>query len=221
MTGGAERKAPAARPVVTAPRDGRMLRLLVDYSGEDAAHALEDALQGWTIGFNNSDNDEEAEWQFAGWCWSHDHFNEGRGRVIGWLPFHPEADEEARYFITGDDEQWGAMTLKSAHHAIAAIFDHAADFGSEDLGELTVWCGMPVSKSVLVEERQGIPCDACCGGELEEEWEEATGGETCPVCDGHGRVNSDDPQEPWTSHDDAIAIYEMRPALPPVEVKGE
>lgn len=84
----------APRPINTAPRDGRLLRLLVDYSGEGADHPLEDAPQAWTVGFNNFDNVEEDQWQFAGWCWSHDHFTEGRGRVIGWLPFHPEADNK-------------------------------------------------------------------------------------------------------------------------------
>lgn len=77
-----------ARPMEAAPRDGRILRLLVDYSGEDARHPLDDASEAWTIGSNSFDNDGVDEWQFAGWCWSHDHFTEGRGRVIGWLPFH-------------------------------------------------------------------------------------------------------------------------------------
>lgn len=82
----------APRPMETAPKDGRMLRLLVDYSADDADHALEDALQAWTIGFNNLGNTEEDKWQFVGWCWSHDHFTEGHGKVIGWLPWeHSDA----------------------------------------------------------------------------------------------------------------------------------
>lgn len=87
----------APRPINTAPRDGRLLRLLVDWSGEGSRHPIADAAQGWTIGFNNRDNVEEDEWQIAGWCWSHDHFTEGRGRVIGWLPFHPETEMRATY----------------------------------------------------------------------------------------------------------------------------
>lgn len=68
------------RPMETAPRDGTMLRLLVQF--ED--HATEDTTEpAPTIGAYC----EGAEcWQFAGWCWSHDHFTEGKGEPVGWLP---------------------------------------------------------------------------------------------------------------------------------------
>jgi hypothetical protein len=68
------------RPMDTAPRDGTMLRLLVQF--ED--HATEDTTEpAPTIGAYS----EGAEcWQFAGWCWSHDHFTEGKGEPVGWLP---------------------------------------------------------------------------------------------------------------------------------------
>lgn len=97
---------PKPLPLDLAPRDGTMLRLLVDYSEEanrEAADALsmqgflwpwtplEDAFQAWTVGFNNLDNTGEDEWQFAGWNWSQDCFTEGHGKIIGWLPFHGEA----------------------------------------------------------------------------------------------------------------------------------
>ena len=75
-------------PIEQAPRDGTMVALLVDYSGE-GAHPLEDDTVAWTIGANNLDNDGEDTWRFAGWCWSHDHFTEGKGRVIGWAPWNP------------------------------------------------------------------------------------------------------------------------------------
>lgn len=78
-----------ALPMDTAPKDNTLVRLLVDYSGE-GEHPLEDAEQAWTIGFNNFENSEIDEWQFAGWSWSQDCFCEGEGRVIGWAPFHPE-----------------------------------------------------------------------------------------------------------------------------------
>lgn len=84
---------PAPRPVETAPRDGRLLRLLVDYSGEDAFNSLTDELQAWTVGCNALDNTGEDEWQMAGWNWTHDCFSDGNGKVIGWLPFHPEAED--------------------------------------------------------------------------------------------------------------------------------
>ena len=74
-------------PMGTAPKDGTMLCLLVDYSG-DGANPLEDATQAWTIGFNNLADTEDDVWQFAGWSWEQDCFTEGHGEVIGWLPLH-------------------------------------------------------------------------------------------------------------------------------------
>ncbi len=69
-------------PMDTAPRDGTMVRLLVNFND----HATEDtAGPAWTIGAYPSD-DESGGWQFAGWCWTHDHFTEGEGTPIGWLP---------------------------------------------------------------------------------------------------------------------------------------
>jgi hypothetical protein len=68
------------RPMETAPRDGTMLRLLVQFE----EHATEDTIEpAPTIGAY----EEGAEsWQFAGWCWTHDHFTEGKGEPVGWLP---------------------------------------------------------------------------------------------------------------------------------------
>lgn len=62
--------------------------LLVDY-GENGEHAIDDASVAVTIGHNNDHNVGDGEgqgWQFAGWCWSHDHYTQGKGKVIGWLP---------------------------------------------------------------------------------------------------------------------------------------
>ncbi|MCD7039696.1 hypothetical protein LRQ11_23365 [Pseudomonas sp. MAFF 311095] len=73
---------PGWQDMDSAPRDGTMLRLLVEF--ED--HSTEDADQAPTIGANNFDNDGVDRWKFAGWCWSHDHFTEGRGIPVGWLP---------------------------------------------------------------------------------------------------------------------------------------
>lgn len=79
---------PVPRPLSYAPRNGTILRLLVDYS-DDGEHALHDTADtAWTIGHNNFDNDGEDVWLFAGWCWSHDHYTQGAGKVVGWLPFH-------------------------------------------------------------------------------------------------------------------------------------
>lgn len=75
-----------ALPMETAPRDGTMVRLLVQFDD----HATEDTEgPAWTIGACYDDNVGEGEgfgWQFAGWCWSHDHFTEGKGVPVGWLP---------------------------------------------------------------------------------------------------------------------------------------
>lgn len=68
--------------MATAPTDGTMVRLLVEFE----EHSTEDAEQAPTIGANNFDNDGEDVWRFAGWCWSHDHFTEGKGTPVGWLP---------------------------------------------------------------------------------------------------------------------------------------
>lgn len=62
--------------------------LLVDYRG-DGDHPLEDANFSITVGHNNDHNvgeDEARGWQFAGWCWSHDHYVEGKGKPVGWAP---------------------------------------------------------------------------------------------------------------------------------------
>lgn len=73
------------RTIESAPRDGTMLCLLVDYS-DGGEHPLDDELIAATIGFNNHDNDGEDQWKFAGWCWSRDQFTEGEGKVVGWAP---------------------------------------------------------------------------------------------------------------------------------------
>ena len=77
-------------PMELAPKDGTMLRLLVDYSGEDGFGALEDAETAWTIGFNQLLDTGDDVWEFAGWDWCGDYFTQGGGKVLGWLPFHRE-----------------------------------------------------------------------------------------------------------------------------------
>lgn len=84
--GAQEDHDPHWRGMATAPRDGTMVRLLVEFT----EHATDDADQAPTIGANNFENDGEDRWQFAGWCWSHDHFTEGKGEPIGWLPMLDE-----------------------------------------------------------------------------------------------------------------------------------
>ncbi len=101
--GAKEDHDPRWRDMATAPRDGTMLRLLVEFT----EHSTEDADQAPTIGANNFDNDGEDRWQFAGWCWSHDHFVEGKGEPVGWLPMiearavfsAPSHGEQVRHMV--------------------------------------------------------------------------------------------------------------------------
>ena len=74
----------AWQPLATAPKDGTVVRLLVNFT----EHPLEDddAKPLVTIGGNSLDNTGEDRWQFVGWSWIHDCFTDGEGEVIGWLP---------------------------------------------------------------------------------------------------------------------------------------
>lgn len=90
--GAQEDRDPHWRPVETAPRDGTMLRLLVEFE----EHSTEDDQQAPTIGANNFDNDGDDDWKFAGWCWTHDHFVQGKGLVVGWLPMLDNKAEGAQ-----------------------------------------------------------------------------------------------------------------------------
>lgn len=72
-----------------APTDGTMLQLKVLFT----EHNLEDRSQYEpvvTMGFNDKDHTGLDQWQFAGWCWQHDHFTEGKGIVISWREFPKE-----------------------------------------------------------------------------------------------------------------------------------
>lgn len=70
-------------PMETAPKDGTMCRLLVEFE----ENGLEDSdAPTATIGFNTLGNNGEDFWHLAGWNWCHDEFTQGTGEVIGWLP---------------------------------------------------------------------------------------------------------------------------------------
>lgn len=91
MTNTTTTAAIEALPIETAPKNGTMLRLLVDYTDE-GENPLEDEHHAWTIGFNQLSDTEEDVWEFAGWSWEQDCFSAGVGKVIGWLPFHAARD---------------------------------------------------------------------------------------------------------------------------------
>jgi hypothetical protein len=70
-------------PMETAPKDGTMLRLLVQFD----ENATEDSAEPCpTIGANSFVHSGEDVWQFAGWNWEQDCFDEGVGTPVGWLP---------------------------------------------------------------------------------------------------------------------------------------
>jgi hypothetical protein len=78
----------AWQPIETAPKDGTLIILMVDadLDSEDSSNPTEDELSYRTIGHNNFDDDGRDVWQFAGWCWRHDHWVEGRGTPTHWQP---------------------------------------------------------------------------------------------------------------------------------------
>lgn len=93
-----EQDALTHNPMTTAPKDGTMLRLLVDY-GENGGPSFEDTSDlCWTIGVNYLQYTGIDEWQMAGWSWCQDVFcnttNNHGYTPIGWLPFEPEPEPE-------------------------------------------------------------------------------------------------------------------------------
>lgn len=92
VCGAQENHDPKWRDIGTAPRDGTLVRLLVDFT----EHATEDseAMPSPTIGANSFDHTGEDLWQFAGWSWEQDCFTQGAGEPVGWLPLldTPHAD---------------------------------------------------------------------------------------------------------------------------------
>lgn len=85
------------RSLDSAPMDGTMIWLLVDYGDDDqrGCHPLANAITAWTLGFNNRDHDGVDEWKFAGWCWDYDQFTQGRGKVLAWKPIGFELSADA------------------------------------------------------------------------------------------------------------------------------
>lgn len=107
----------------TAPKDGTMLRLCVQFKNA----SFEDSNDPcWTIGFNSLDSTGEDRWQFAGWDWCHDVICEGDGQPIAWLPFHDDPAEVAatvqaeRDRLLKERHDWEA-TLRSCQRAFSTI----------------------------------------------------------------------------------------------------
>lgn len=88
-----EQEPVAWQEEVHAPKDGTMLRLLVEPDPE-AHTSFEDSENHYeTIGFNTLADTGEDEWNFAGWDWSHDCFTTGHGKVVGWQSLSPSVCE--------------------------------------------------------------------------------------------------------------------------------
>lgn len=74
------------QPIATAPKNGTLLLLLIG-SDDARRHPIEDTAEGSrTLGHNNFDHDGTDEWLFAGWCWDHDHYVQGKGTPTHWMP---------------------------------------------------------------------------------------------------------------------------------------
>ena len=71
------------RLIETYKKDGKLVLLLI----EGGEHVSEDRPAYRTVGSNAFEHDGRDEWDYAGWCWSHDHWTQGRGgEILGWLP---------------------------------------------------------------------------------------------------------------------------------------
>ena len=89
-------------PMETAPRDGTIIRLLVEFEN----NSLEDDVKPvWTIGENSFNNTQIDEWRFAGWNWCHDHFTQGEGKPVAWLPMLSAAPQPAQPSEPAQPEQ--------------------------------------------------------------------------------------------------------------------
>lgn len=72
--------------MLAAPKDGTLLCLLIGPEGRD--NALEDTEAPTpTIGFNNRGDTGDDIWEFAGWNWCQDCFDEGIGVPVAWRPY--------------------------------------------------------------------------------------------------------------------------------------
>ncbi|MFT6552947.1 hypothetical protein [Alloalcanivorax venustensis] len=112
------------RPMSAAPRDGSMIRLLVQFT-ENGVNDGFDSGPAWTIGANTYDDSGDDEWHIAGWDWQQDCFTAGEGEPLGWLPMlsAPAPDEreiaakainDAAQYAQDWIEKQGAVTPESA-----------------------------------------------------------------------------------------------------------
>lgn len=90
------------RPMESAPKDGTLLRLLVEF--DDCA--IDDGEGPFaTVGQNFLDTTGEDAWQFVGWDWEQDVFVDGIGRPVGWMPMLAAPSQPAAQGEYGDAYQ--------------------------------------------------------------------------------------------------------------------
>jgi len=136
--------------ISTAPKDGTMLRLLVDFDPDDDYNGYVRGYEDkegpdWVSGCSFRDNhDDGPEWVIIGWNWGHDCFvelDETRNvKVLEWRYFNPKQEENIieKYknvlnwidkIATVNYEQdttlrtHGARTLKRIFTKIEKLFD--------------------------------------------------------------------------------------------------
>lgn len=83
---GADKVETAARPLETLPKDGTLCRMLVRFTRNEM-DTTSGRTAAWTIG---SFDPEEEEFHLAGWDSDFQHFTDGDGDVLGWLPLVDE-----------------------------------------------------------------------------------------------------------------------------------
>lgn len=124
--GAQENHDPKWRDMANAPRDGTLVRLLVEFT----EHATEDsdAMPCPTIGANSFDHTGEDVWQFAGWSWEQDCFTQGEGEPVGWLPLldTPHADPGEVERLRADLAEWKKQAAYNQDTALRWQADNEA-----------------------------------------------------------------------------------------------
>ena len=84
----------SVQPIGTAPKDARLIALLVDHSDAPTWAPFEDKNIGWTIGFNAYEHTGDDLWEIVGWDWQQDQFTNSTAKILGWRPFDTDVPSE-------------------------------------------------------------------------------------------------------------------------------
>ncbi|WP_218567627.1 hypothetical protein [Pseudomonas sp. AOB-7] len=130
-------------PMESAPKDGRLVRLLVSFE----ENAIDDGDEPFaTIGQNNFQNDQVDRWQFVGWNWTHDEFTDGLGTPLGWLPMLDEQSAAARDVLAERQRQITAEGWTPEHDD-----EHCCD----EIAALACYYAMPPAARLWSAESTG------------------------------------------------------------------